>query len=114
MGIYINGKRVSPAFGVTPTVVNITDGTISLAYNTIFNGAELSNLVIELPTTDAKFICQLNFTSGETATAFTAPDTIKWSGDDITDGALVPVVNKRYVVMFYSDGESVRAISQGA
>lgn len=94
-------------------VVDLTDDTVELATNTIYNAGEMSSLTITLPTTDAMFTSQLNFTSGATATAFTAPDTIKWAGDDITDNAFVPAANKRYSVMFYSDNVNIRAIVQG-
>lgn len=94
-------------------VVALTANTVELATNTIYNAGELAALTITLPaTTDSTYISQLNFTSGATATAFTAPDTIKWAGDD-TDGAFVPMANKRYAVMFYSDNVNIRAIVQG-
>lgn len=98
---------------LAPNTVAFTETTIELVDNTIHNTGETSSLTITLPTTDAMFTSQLNFTSGATATAFTAPDTIKWAGDDIVDNAFVPAANKRYSVMFYSDNVNVRAIVQG-
>lgn len=94
-------------------IIALTETSVELATNKVYNAAEMTELTITLPTADAAFISQLNFTSGATATAFTAPDTIKWAGDDITNGAFVPATNKRYAIMFYSDGVSVRAIAQG-
>ena len=113
MGIYIGGKLVSPAFGVTPTVVNIADGAIQLGHNAIYNGGTISSLSITFPTVDLKYTSQLNFTSGATATAFTAPADIKWAGDSIVDGAFVPETNKRYVILFYYDGVNICAIAKG-
>lgn len=85
-----------------------------MADNTIYNAGELSALTITLPDLiDAGFISQVNFTSGSTATQLTAPNTIVWTGDDLDDGVFVPAANRRYVVMFHSDGENVRGIVQG-
>lgn len=99
----------------TPDVgeVNFTTTSVELRDDTVYSTGETSALTITLPTTNATFTSQLNFTSGATATAFTAPDTIKWAGDDITDNAFVPAANKRYSVIFYSDNVNVRAIVQG-
>lgn len=101
---------------LTPDIraVVLTANTVELATNTIYNAGELAALTITLPaTTDSTYVSQLNFTSGATATAFTAPDTIKWAGDDITENAFVPATGKRYTVMFYSDNVNIRAIVQG-
>ncbi|MBO5704530.1 MAG: hypothetical protein J6R99_00760 [Alphaproteobacteria bacterium] len=113
-----NGADIAiPTVGGTMALqsnaVVLTADTVELATNTIYNADELAALTITLPTMDSTYISQLNFTSGATATAFTAPDTIKWAGDDITDNAFVPAANKRYSVMFYSDNVNIRAIVQG-
>lgn len=99
--------------GVKTAVVELTADSVELATNTIHNASELALLTITLPTFDSTFISQLNFTSGATATAFIAPDTIKWAGDDIVSGAFVPAANTRYTILFYSDGSNLRAVSQG-
>ena len=106
-------ENVLTQYSKAPTVTEQNETTIELADNTIYNSGEMSSLTITLPTTNATYTSQLNFTSGATATAFTAPDTIKWAGDDITENAFVPAANKRYSVMFYSDNVNVRAIVQG-
>ena len=86
----------------------------TLANNTIFRGGEMANLELLVPSSlDTTFICEVDFTSGATATAFTMVDTVKWRGDDITDGSLVPVANKRYSVLVWFDGTFVRAESEG-
>lgn len=97
-------------------IYTVTRLTITLQDNSIFNFTDdaLATLSISVPETiNADFACQVNFSSGTTATAFTAPDTIKWAGDDIVSGAFVPVANKRYAILFYSDGSNLRAVSQG-
>ena len=95
-------------------VVALSESTVELATNTIYNAGEMATLSIAFPTADETYVSQLNFTSGSTATAFTAPDTVKWIGDDVTDGAFIPATNKRYAIMFYYDGIQLRGAIQGA
>lgn len=113
-----NGADIAvPTTGGTmalePNVVALSESTVELATNTIYNAGEMATLAITFPTADETYVSQLNFTSGATATAFTAPDTIKWVGDDVTDGAFIPATNKRYAIMFYSDGTNIRGAVQG-
>lgn len=96
-------------------VITISDSTLTqeLANDTIYDCGELTALTITVPATmDAKYISQVNFTSGTTPTALTAPNTIKWKGDDLTGGVFVPVASKRYAVLFFTDGVNVRGIVQ--
>ena len=96
-------------------VITISDSTLTqeLANDTIYDCGELTALTITVPATmDAKYISQVNFTSGATPTALTAPNTIKWKGDDLTGGVFVPVASKRYAVLFFTDGVNVRGIVQ--
>lgn len=94
-------------------IAELVNGLVELATNTIYNGAELQGLSITFPTVDLKYTSQLNFTSGASATSFTAPDDIKWAGDSIVKGAFVPEINKRYVILFYYDGVNICAIVRG-
>lgn len=97
------------------TIVNVSETSVvqPLANNTIYNCGEMTSLEVTLPaTSDVGFIAQLNFTSGATPTAFTAPNTIKWLGNDVST-AFVPVANKRYAVLFFYDGVRVRGLVQG-
>lgn len=124
MGLYLGNKLITPMsivdlseYAKKPQVYTPTVSTVDLQDNSIFNFTDdaLATLSISAPETiNADFACQVNFSSGATATAFDAPDTIKWEGDDIVSDALVPSANKRYVLFFYSDGKNLRAISQGA
>jgi hypothetical protein len=96
-----------------PKIAKLVNGPVKLATNTIYNGAELLGLSITFPTVDLKYTSQLNFTSGASATSFTAPADIKWAGDSIVKGAFVPETNKRYVILFYYDGVNICAIVRG-
>lgn len=123
MGLYLGNKLITPMsivdlseYAKKTQVYTPSVSTVDLQDNSIFNFTDdaLATLSISVPETiNTDFVCQVNFSSGTTATAFTAPDTIKWAGDDIVSGAFVPAANKRYAILFYSDGSNLRAISQG-
>lgn len=103
--------------GSQETIVEVATATMTqnVADNTIYNAGELTDLTFTLPSTVGHgFLCQLNFTSGTTATQLTAPVGIAWDGDDIDgNGVFVPATSTRYVVMLYSDGVMVRGIVNG-
>lgn len=98
------------------TLVEVVDDPLKLelASDTIYDCGEMRSITLTLPATmDAKFISQLNFTSGSTPTSITAPNTVIWLGNDITSDVFVPVANKRYAVLFFYDGTAVRGLVQG-
>lgn len=95
----------------TIQTLSATD-SITLADNTIYNGGEQTSLTIALPATDTVgFICDVDFSSGNTATtlSYSLPD-IFWAGTDVAYDAtaqkdiFTPVANKRYTIVFYYDG----------
>jgi hypothetical protein len=99
-----------------PHISQISSSTLSqeIADNEIYNAGTLTSLTITLPNTiTADFISQVNFTSGSTATVFTAPNTILWCVGSLTNSTFTPSANKRYTIMFYSDGVNVIGIVQG-
>lgn len=111
--VTIEAKKI----GDSTQVVEKGSGIITqeLASDAIYNCGETTSITLTLPATmDAKFISQLNFTSGSTPTSITAPNTVVWLGNDITGGVFVPVANKRYCVLFFHDGTAVRGLVQGA
>lgn len=98
------------------TTVQALDATdsITLADNTIYNGSTQTSLTIALPATDSvDFICEIDFSSGGTATTLSYPNTIKWIGDDISSNVFVPVTNKRYTIIVAYDGVNYRATVKG-
>ena len=106
---------VQPA-GDSTQVVEKGSGAITqeLAGDTVYNCGTVSALTITFPATvTPKYISQVNFTSGTTATALTAPAGMVWLGNDIVQGVFVPAVSKRYSVLFFSDGTNVRGLVQG-
>lgn len=95
----------------TIQTLSATD-SITLADNTIYNGGEQTALTIALPATDTiGFICEVDFSSGATATTLSYSLTdIFWEGSDVAydstaqKNIFTPVANKRYTIIFYFDG----------
>ena len=108
----VNGKTGDV---VIPALVASADTSITqeLATETIYNYGELTALTITFPSTlTASYISQVNFSSGATETALTAPVDVVWSGDDIVSDVFVPDVSKRYSVLFFYDGASMCGIAK--
>lgn len=88
--------------------------TLELAADVEKRFGELTSLSLTLPTVVGEdYEAMLSFTSGATATAFTYPDEIKWSGSDVYDGIFAPVVNERYTISFWHDGVYMNAVARG-
>ena len=89
---------------------------IVLENNTEYHtNGDLAALTVSVPETiDESFHCSLDFGSGETATAFTYPATVKWSGDHLDASKnFVPIRNHRYHVDFWYDGYFIRGNASG-
>lgn len=97
----------------TVQTLSATD-SITLADNTIYSGSEQTALTIALPATvDVSFICEIDFTSGTTATTLAYPNTIKWLGDDVANNIFIPAASKRYTIIVAYDGVNYRATVKG-
>jgi len=97
----------------TIQTLSATD-SITLADNTIYNGGEQTALTITLPATaDVSFLCEIDFTSGTTATTLSYPNTIKWAGDDVANNVFIPVASKRYTIICAYDGVNYRFTVKG-
>lgn len=97
----------------TIQTLSATD-SITLADNTIYNGGEQTALTIALPATvDVSFLCEIDFSSGATATTLSYPNTIIWIGDDVSSNLFIPVASKRYTVIIAYDGVNYRATVKG-
>ena len=96
------------------SIVTLTTASTELATNTIYNGAELASVTFTLPATvPVNFTAQLNFTSGATATTFTAPASVTFEGDACSNGVFAPLASKRYSVLIYTDGVNVIGLVMG-
>ena len=111
--LFLNANGQIPADNMTG-VVELTTTSVELASDTIYNGAELASVTFTLPATvPANFTAQLNFTSGTTATTFTAPATVTFEGDACSNGVFTPLASKRYSVLIYTDGVNVIGLVMG-
>jgi len=96
----------------TITALSATD-SITLADNTIYNGSEQTALTIATPTSaTVDFICQINFTSGTTATTLTSTN-VNYIGEDTSSNVFTPVASKRYTVVIYYDGVNFVGVVKG-
>ena len=89
--------------------------SITIADNTIYNGGTQTALTIALPSSaTVDFICEIDFSSGATATTLTYPQSgITWLGDDIATNVFTPVVSKRYTIICSYNGDSYIFVVKG-
>lgn len=89
----------------TTNIVTLTTESTEIANNTIYNGGELASVTLTAPANiPADFIAQVEFTSGATATTFTAPASLYFNGDACEGGIFTPIDNKRYCALIITDG----------
>lgn len=114
--VTLSGNKTSADLGIqsATSIVTLTTDSTELATNTIYNGGELASVTFTLPATvPADFTAQLNFTSGTTATTFTAPASVTFEGDACSNGVFTPLASKRYSVLIYTDGVNVIGLVMG-
>lgn len=91
--------------------------TITLAHNTDYMLTEVTSLTISFPggvhLGTPLYRSSLSFQSGSTATSFTYPSNIIWSGFDIVNGQFVPVAGKYYSIVFWRDAFGYNAVVRG-
>ena len=114
--VTLSGNKTGADLGLqgATSIVTLTTDSTELATNTIYNGGELASVTFTLPATvPANFTAQLNFTSGTTATTFTAPASVTFEGDACSNGVFTPLASKRYSVLIYTDGVNVIGLVMG-
>ena len=100
-------------------VPEISDGrsdySFELSDNTIcVFSSDTTNLTITFPsTTTNRYMSTLSFKSGTTATVFSYPTGIIWSGFDIVNGQFVPVAGKYYEIVFWKNNYGFNATVRG-
>ena len=95
------------------TDTSSTTPTLTLADNNEYRYTQdLTSLTLTMPS--GNFIASVVFSSGSTPTSMTYDSSIKWSGDDITNGQFVPSASKDYDIMFYYNGLNINGIVRGA
>lgn len=104
---FITAPKISE-ITYSATGINISNNTVHRFTNV------MSSLSLALPTEiDKLFQSEVVFKSGTTATSLTYDNSVKWSGDDITDNKFVPVANKTYNIIFWYDGFYMNAVVRG-
>ena len=107
--------------GICGVVTSYASGdTIALADKYLYNStSNITALTLSAPTVDERYMSQVNFSSGGTATTLTYPNTFKvLDGCDdvqVVNGVktFVPVANKRYQLFVFSDGVNTIIFGKG-
>lgn len=100
---------------VAPKLYNGDSDSFIIEDNEIvaFNG-DVASLTITFPSTATNtYMSTLSFKSGTTATSFTYPNNIIWSGFDITNGQFVPAAGKYYEIVFWKNSYGFNAVVRG-
>ena len=105
-------------YGAVTTFVS--GDTVALADKYLYNSTgNIAALTLSTPTVDVRYMSQVNFTSGSTATTLTYPSAFKiMNGCDdvqVVNGVktFVPVSNKRYQLFVTSDGVNTILFAKG-
>ena len=100
---------------IAPELYGGSTNSFELSDNTIvtFSG-NTSNLTITFPSTATnRYMSTISFKSGTTATRFSYPTGIIWSGFDIVNGQFVPVAGKYYEIVFWKNNYGFNAAVRG-
>lgn len=93
----------------------LVDHSFELSDNTIvtFSG-NTNSITITFPSTATnRYMSTISFKSGTTATRFSYPTGIIWSGFDIVNGQFVPVAGKYYEIVFWKNNYGFNAAVRG-
>ena len=93
----------------------LVDHSFELRDNTIvtFSG-NTDSITITFPSTATnRYMSTISFKSGTTATRFSYPTGIIWSGFDIVNGQFVPVAGKYYEIVFWKNNYGFNAAVRG-
>lgn len=100
---------------IVPELSDGSTNSFELSDNTIvtFSG-NTSNITITFPSTATnRYMSTISFKSGTTATRFSYPTGIIWSGFDIVNGQFVPVAGKYYEIVFWKNNYGFNAAVRG-
>lgn len=100
---------------IAPKLSDGSTNSFELRDNTIFTlSGNTANLTITFPsTTTNRYMSTISFKSGTTATSFSYPTGIIWSGFDIVNGQFVPVAGKYYEIVFWKNNYGFNAAVRG-
>ena len=100
---------------IAPELYGGSTNSFELTDNTIvtFSG-NTSSITITFPSTATnRYMSTISFKSGTTATRFSYPTGIIWSGFDIVNGQFVPVAGKYYEIVFWKNNYGFNAAVRG-
>lgn len=100
---------------IAPELYGGSTNSFELSDNTIvtFSG-NTSSITITFPSTATnRYMSTISFKSGTTATRFSYPTGIIWSGFDIVNGQFVPVAGKYYEIVFWKNNYGFNAAVRG-
>lgn len=100
---------------IAPKLSGGSTNSFELRDNTIvtFSG-NTSSITITFPSTATnRYMSTISFKSGTTATRFSYPTGIIWSGFDIVNGQFVPVAGKYYEIVFWKNNYGFNAAVRG-
>lgn len=100
---------------IAPKLGSGSSGTFEIRDNTIINfSGDVTSFAVTFPTTATnRYMSTLSFKSGSTATSFSYPTGIIWSGFDIVNGQFVPVAGKYYEIVFWKNNYGFNATVRG-
>lgn len=100
---------------IAPKLSGGSTNSFELSDNTIFTlSGNTANLTITFPSTATnRYMSTISFKSGTTATRFSYPTGIIWSGFDIVNGQFVPVAGKYYEIVFWKNNYGFNAAVRG-
>lgn len=100
---------------IAPELSDGSTNSFELSDNTIvtFSG-DTDSITITFPSTATnRYMSTISFKSGTTATRFSYPTGIIWSGFDIVNGQFVPVAGKYYEIVFWKNNYGFNAAVRG-
>lgn len=100
---------------IAPKLSDGSTNPFELSDNTIvtFSG-NTGSITITFPSTATnRYMSTISFKSGTTATRFSYPTGIIWSGFDIVNGQFVPVAGKYYEIVFWKNNYGFNAAVRG-
>ena len=100
---------------IAPELYGGSTNSFELSDNTIvtFSG-NTDSITITFPSTATnRYMSTISFKSGTTATRFSYPTGIIWSGFDIVNGQFVPVAGKYYEIVFWKNNYGFNAAVRG-
>ena len=100
---------------IVPELSDGSTNSFELSDNTIvtFSG-NTDSITITFPSTATnRYMSTISFKSGTTATRFSYPTGIIWSGFDIVNGQFVPVAGKYYEIVFWKNNYGFNAAVRG-